>query len=68
MDETTLPLRDLHLPDPIGWWPLAPGWWFVLVLVAGGLAYLASLALKKWRHNAPRRFSLRELAGFEAET
>lgn len=24
-----LPLRDIHLPDPISWWPLALGWWFV---------------------------------------
>ena len=26
----TLNLRDIHLPDPISWWPLAPGWWIVL--------------------------------------
>lgn len=28
-----LPLRDIHLPDPISWWPLAIGWWIVLALV-----------------------------------
>ena len=67
MDETTLPLRDLHLPDPVGWWPLAPGWWFVLMLVAAGLAYIALMAVKKWRHNAPRRFALRQLARYEGE-
>lgn len=27
---TELPLRDIHLPDPISWWPLAFGWWVVL--------------------------------------
>lgn len=67
MDESALPLRDLHLPDPVGWWPLAPGWWFILLLVAGGLVYLAWLALEKWRHNAPRRFALRQLARYEVE-
>jgi len=67
MDETALPLRDLHLPDPVGWWPLAPGWWFILLLVAGGLAYLAWLGIKKWHHNAPRRFALRQLAHYENE-
>jgi len=25
-----LPLRDIHLPDPISWWPLAVGWWIVI--------------------------------------
>ncbi|MDP1880343.1 MAG: DUF4381 domain-containing protein [Parachlamydiaceae bacterium] len=31
-----LPLRDIHLPDAIHWWPLALGWWilFFLLLVA----------------------------------
>lgn len=34
-----LPLRDIHLPDPVSWWPLAIGWWILLgtILVAIGL-------------------------------
>ena len=28
-----LPLRDIVLPTRIGWWPPAPGWWLVLILV-----------------------------------
>ncbi len=28
-----IPLRDIHLPDPVGLWPLAPGWWALLLLV-----------------------------------
>lgn len=28
-----LPLRDMHLPDPISWWPLAAGWWLTFGLI-----------------------------------
>ncbi|MFO1435451.1 MAG: DUF4381 domain-containing protein [Gammaproteobacteria bacterium] len=32
MDPLQIPLKDIHLPAPISWWPLAPGWWMLLVL------------------------------------
>ncbi len=28
-----LPLRDIHLPGGVSWWPVAPGWWLILVLI-----------------------------------
>ena len=28
-----IPIRDIHLPDAISWWPLAPGWWVLLALI-----------------------------------
>ena len=67
MDPTELPLRDLHLPDAIGWWPLAPGWWVLIAILAVILAWQAVRAFRRWRVNGPRRFALRELAGLEAE-
>ena len=67
MNPEDLPLRDLHLPDMIGWWPLAPGWWFVTALVVFGFAMLLRRSYRQWRHNAPRRLALRRLAAISTE-
>ena len=32
-DPEKLALRDIHLPDSLSWWPLAPGWWILLFLI-----------------------------------
>ncbi|HEC57942.1 hypothetical protein LCGC14_2067370 [marine sediment metagenome] len=31
--EQSLPLRDIHLPEAVSWWPPAIGWWLLLVLI-----------------------------------
>jgi hypothetical protein len=67
MDPSELPLRDLHLPDPVGWWPLAPGWWFLIVLAIAGLGWLLLKAWRRHQFNAPRRYAIRSLARVEAE-
>ena len=63
----TLPLRDLHLPEPVGWWPPAPGWWVLLLVVASLCAYGLRWAYQRRQHNAARRSALQKLARLEAE-
>ncbi|WP_020564456.1 DUF4381 domain-containing protein [Methylosarcina fibrata] len=41
-----LPLRDIHLPEAIGWWPPAPGWWLLAVL----LPLLGVTLFRLYRH------------------
>ena len=62
IDVSQLPLRDIHLPGPIGWWPPAPGWWFLAVLVLAGVA-LYGLHYYRARH---KRAALRALARVRA--
>ena len=55
-------LRDIHLPPDPGFWPPAPGWWFlalVLVLVAIALAWWQRSVARRRR---PQREALRTLA------
>ena len=40
MPTTQLPLKDIHLPDAIGWWPPAIGWWLLAVLIPLLLVFL----------------------------
>lgn len=47
MNPNELPLRDIHLPPEISWWPLAWGWWLVLLLVLCGLVALVWWWLKR---------------------
>lgn len=56
-DVSSLPLRDIHLPEAIRWWPPAIGWWIVaaLVLVAVGLYAL------RYYQSRHRRAALKSL-------
>jgi len=57
IDFSQLPLRDIHLPGAISWWPPAPGWWLLVALGLGALA-LYALHYFRGRH---RRAALRTL-------
>lgn len=57
-------LHDIRLPEPIGWWPLAPGWWVLIALALP--CVLVALALELRRRKTVRYAALRELAGLKA--
>ena len=56
-----LPLRNIHLPDPVSWWPLPIGWWIVLGLLALGI----SLCVWGYRRYRSRKLSAVYLAKVE---
>lgn len=67
MDPEQLPLRDLHLPEAIGWWPLAPGWWVVIALAFVGLVVIFRRYLRTRARGAARRYALLQLKELTAE-
>ncbi len=54
-----IPLRDIHLPEAVSWWPPAPGWW--LLIVALVVLVLGFIFLWRWIKHKP----LRKLAAIE---
>ncbi len=65
-DQMELDLRDIHLPEPISWWPPAPGWWMVLV----GIVLLITLVVflrKRWlkKKNSAKTLARNELKNIQ---
>ncbi|MFT6261488.1 MAG: hypothetical protein ACJAYK_002636 [Crocinitomicaceae bacterium] len=54
-------LKDIHLPDPVSWWPLAWPWWLLLTIIAGIIIFTV-LYRKK---NAWRSLAIEQLNALE---
>jgi hypothetical protein len=67
MGPEQIPLRDLHLPEAIGWWPPAPGWWLLVALLLAGLIMVLRRALAARTRGTARRYALKELDRLTAE-
>jgi hypothetical protein len=52
MPVAELPLRDIHLPEAISWWPPAIGWWLLAVLTPLLLGFLYWLYKRLTRKTA----------------
>lgn len=61
MDLQAIPLRGLHLPEPVGWWPLAPGWWLLIAVLVIASVVLIRAWLRRRACSAARRHALRQL-------
>lgn len=54
-------LRDIHLPDAIGWWPLAAGWFLVFSLLILCLTIALYYGWRWYKNSLPKRHALRLL-------
>ena len=55
-----LPLKDIHLPDAVSWWPPALGYWLLLALIILIVAGVYSIYLIR-RRNRVKKSALAEL-------
>jgi len=62
-----LPLRDIHLPEPIGWWPPAPGWWLLTVIVLVICFIAARWLIRRYQGYAVYRSATRALSDVRSE-
>ena len=58
-------LRDIHLPETISWWPLASGWWVLIILLGLVTGWIIFKAVQRKRANLYRRQALAKLLEIE---
>lgn len=62
----SLPLRDIHIPDSVNWWPLAPGWWILLCTIVALICLVYFLRRKK-ASTQSRKYALQSLDRIERD-
>lgn len=67
MNPENIPIRDLHLPEMIAWWPVAPGWWVLFVLLLFASGFIIWRALQNYHLNTARRRAISQLKHLQAE-
>lgn len=54
-------LKDIHLPPPVSWWPPAPGWWLLAIILLGVLTWVFRYALRRHRSRLFSRQARRQV-------
>jgi len=58
MDPQLIELRDIRYPSEIDWWPMALGWWLVIILTVALLFVVIFKSYQKYNENRARRVAL----------
>lgn len=60
-------LSDIQVPEPVGLWPLAPGWWILFLLVALVLGFAIFTLIRHIKLTRYRKQALRILKQIDNE-
>ncbi|MCC5014578.1 MULTISPECIES: DUF4381 domain-containing protein [unclassified Legionella] len=58
-------LRDIQLPNPISWWPMAPGWYFLISLVVLSVIFLLYILRRSYLFGRAKREALQLLTHYQ---
>lgn len=60
-------LKDIHLPADVSWWPLAPGWYVLLVLMIV-LVFFSAVFYWHWRNQRlSKKQALKILSAYQEQ-
>lgn len=54
-------LKDIQLPDPVPFWPPAPGWLALAVIILLGFIYLLYRFYRVWQKKAAAKSALKQM-------
>ncbi len=59
-------LHDIVVPEVVAWWPLAPAWYVIAVVVLIVSVWFTARSVRRWHRNAYRRDALTQLQQLKA--
>lgn len=60
-------LHDIKMPEPVDWWPLAPGWYLLILLCIGAICILSYYLIKHYSFGRAKREALNLLAQYQKD-
>lgn len=60
-------LHDIVLPEPVGWWPLAWGWWVLMLLLIGAMIGLGWWLQQRQLRHQTRKLAVAELNRYQQQ-
>lgn len=60
-------LKDIHLPSPIQWWPLAPGWYGLMIALGVLIIWVMYLMHRRSVRLLPKKQALELIAQYQKQ-
>ena len=60
--------KDLQMPDPVSWWPLAWGWWVLIAVLVGIIAFAIYRLVVNHKHKRAQKEALQQIKALSNET